>query len=179
MVTGLVTCVAYRVEVPRIPRWRAACTSRGMYAPLLGLVLVLLASAAACGGSVGPPSTRAAPGDEGGSEAQAGAASADAGAGVSDAATCAAAGCTAGFTCGACPPSDVCDDTHGRMSCLSVDALAGCGPGTEFCNSSCGVCQLPGSRCVIDTCDDAVARCGAGASCGRGTRCVDDVCVVE
>ncbi len=96
-----------------------------------------------------------------------------------EAGSCSEAGCTPGFTCAACPSGKVCDDALGAARCVTVETLVGCGAGTEFCNSACGVCQLPGSRCVKDTCDGSVARCGAGAWCGRGTRCVDDVCVLE
>jgi hypothetical protein len=54
----------------------------------------------------------------------------------------------------------------------------GCGAGTEFCNSACGICILVGSACHIDTCGngDGGQPCGRGR-CGAGTQCVNQVCV--
>lgn len=94
-----------------------------------------------------------------------------------DAMTCEAAGCTAGFTCAACPPGLVCDDATGHAKCTTTEELFGCGAGTRFCNSSCGICLLPGAPCVIDSCSGQVESCGAGAKCGTGTKCADDACV--
>lgn len=94
-----------------------------------------------------------------------------------DASTCKAAGCTPGFTCPACPAGLVCDETDGRARCTTTEELVGCGAGTRFCNSSCGLCLLPGAACVIDSCTGAVESCGIGAKCGTGTTCVDDVCM--
>jgi hypothetical protein len=93
--------------------------------------------------------------------------------------TCAQAGCTTGFTCASCPNSLVCDDLHGPARCVTVETLAGCAPGTEFCNSSCGVCVVPGSACGIDTCDSTVRSCDGGAGCGRGTHCTAGGCVPD
>jgi hypothetical protein len=57
--------------------------------------------------------------------------------------------------------------------------IPSCGPGTEFCNSQCGVCVLKGSECTIDSCPNAgdkLVRCG-NTHCGDGTVCVANQCV--
>jgi hypothetical protein len=93
--------------------------------------------------------------------------------------TCAQAGCQTAFRCTACDAELVCDDVHGAAACVTIETFFECGEGTRFCNSSCGVCLLPGSPCVKDSCDATVKPCGRGARCGSGTRCVDDVCVLD
>ncbi len=94
-------------------------------------------------------------------------------------ATCVEAGCETGFHCSACDAATVCDDLDGPAKCVTVEAFVECGEGTVFCNSSCGVCQLPGERCDLQTCSNVVEACGSGASCGRGTVCSDDICVLR
>lgn len=93
--------------------------------------------------------------------------------------TCNAAGCTTGFTCTACASSLVCDDRGGVATCVTVEAFFGCGQDTVFCQSSCGVCLPPGSACGLGACDANAKPCGSGASCGAGTKCVDDVCTLD
>ena len=93
--------------------------------------------------------------------------------------TCAEAGCQTAFRCAACGAELVCDDVHGDAACVTVETFFECGEGTLFCNSSCGVCLLPGSACVKNSCDANAKPCGSGARCGLGTRCVDDVCVLD
>jgi hypothetical protein len=57
-------------------------------------------------------------------------------------------------------------------------APGGCGPGTTFCNSACGICVLVGGACQIDTCGngDAGEPCG-GPRCGPGTHCAGQTCL--
>ena len=43
------------------------------------------------------------------------------------------------------PPPDATDSSP--KDARIEASLEGCGPGTKFCNSSCGLCQLPGSTC--------------------------------
>jgi len=139
----------------------------------LGLLLLM---AVGCGGQTASVDTRGAT-EAGAPPSQDASTTRDASSSTNKGnATCLELGCTTGFTCVACGPELVCDDLHGHAACASVETFASCGAGTMFCNSSCGVCLLPGAPCVMDSCGPEVTKC-LGASCGPGTRCDGGRCV--
>jgi len=80
----------------------------------------------------------------------------------------------------AAPSRDASVEDVARPSDGATEASgAGCGPGTVFCNSSCGICLLASVQCHVDSCGNGSAgescgsvRCGAGTRCVGGIQCV-------
>ena len=147
-----------------------------------GLLVLLVLLVTACGGQAAVVDDRGGAGDGGAPKGARDASTADASADAARKAgpagtTCAAWGCTTAFRCAACDPDLICDDLHGPAACVTIEQLSGCGPGTMFCNSSCGVCLLSGARCVIDSCGPDTTKCAGNASCGTGTACDGGRCV--
>jgi len=78
------------------------------------------------------------------------------------------------------PPVGTADAADSRIDSPPDGMAGGCGAGTVFCNSACGICVLVGGPCRIDTCGtdgNGGEPCGNGPRCGDGTRCVNVTCV--
>jgi hypothetical protein len=73
-------------------------------------------------------------------------------------------------------------DATGPLDAVAHDGAggSGCGAGTTFCNSSCGICLLTGAQCHIDSCGNGNAGeiCGS-VRCGTGTHCVGSECLPQ
>jgi hypothetical protein len=91
----------------------------------------------------------------------------------------ATAGCSGGSGVSA-GPGDGAVDSSADVPADDGTVAGGCGPGTMFCNSACGICVLVGGPCRIDTCGNdgnGGEVCGGGPRCGDGTQCVNATCV--
>ena len=96
---------------------------------------------------------------------------------------CGDARCGGGTHCtaGACHVQASASDGGGADAGDAGDAGAfGCGMGTSFCNSSCGICLPTGVGCHVDSCGNGSAgEACSGSRCGPGTACIGGACVVS